>query len=68
MMEKESKWKSRKLVASGIVFFLGSGIALVKWMSPELFREWAFMAMGCLAIYTGGNVGQYLAQRKGSEK
>lgn len=50
--------KSRKLIASAVVFGAGTAGMFMKAMTPE---QWMDISMWVLAIYVGGNSLEHLA-------
>lgn len=57
--------KSRKLIASGVIF--GSATAAM-FMGKMEAAEWMEASMMILGIYVGGNVGEHIANSFGKKK
>jgi hypothetical protein len=59
----QSKWFSRKLISTGVVFIVATFVLLI---GRAQFSEWSSLVTFLLAIYTGGNVAERIANNKTS--
>ncbi len=67
MPNQYNKFNSRKLFLALLIIILGYVPILFKLNSDiflQLFKEWSWLSMGSLAIYTGGNIGQKFSRNK----